>query len=159
MAAMDEALRVELEAVLAGLLDRTGAGRTTVRVDWPARGLSVNTPVAEALAPGMASMMGDGSIDHRRAATVRWLEANRRTLVQEDVLAAGPLSPPPALSAVFGTRAQMVAPVIAEDDYLVGWVSAHFPGEPRRFGEEDVAAMEAAVAAVKRVLAPLIARP
>ncbi|MFG1359392.1 GAF domain-containing protein [Xanthobacter pseudotagetidis] len=139
------------EPILSTLMDRTGAMRCTVRMDFPALGLSVNVPCAEVLALGAASMMESRSVDHRRARTVRWVEASRRTLVQGDVFADPALAPPPALVRQFGTTAQMVAPLIGTDGYLLGWVSAHFAGGPRDFGPGEIAAIEAASVAVLAV--------
>ena len=135
-------------AILAELLLATGAMRTTVRLDLPLLGWSVNVPCAEVLASGARSMRGDASIDHRRARSIRWIEAHRQTLVQGDVHADPAMAPPPALVRVFGTRSQMVSPVIGADGYLAGWVSAHFAEGPRSFAEADLAAIEAARDAV-----------
>lgn len=146
-------------AILAGLMRETGAMRTTVRLDLPALGWSVNVPCAEVLAEGARSMRGDASIDHRRARSIRWIERQRRTLVQRDVHADPDMAPPPALVAVFGTRAQMVSPVIGPDDYLAGWVSAHFADGPRSFSDADRAAMEAARDAVAALAGPPGALP
>lgn len=140
-----------LEPILTELMLRTGAMRCTVRIDHPAQGLSVNVPCAEVLAPGARSMMPNSAVDHRRAKSVRSIEASRRTLVQGDVFADPALAPPPALVQLFGTRAQMVAPLIGRDDYLFGWVSAHFAEGPRAFGPADIAAIEHARDAVLAV--------
>lgn len=137
-----------LHAILASLMDATGAMRTTVRLDLPILGWSVNMPCAEVLAEGARSMRGDASIDHRRARSIRWIERHRRTLVQGDVYGDPEMAPPAALFSVFGTRAQMVAPVIGYDDYLVGWISAHFTDGPRHFSHADVASIESARDAV-----------
>lgn len=137
-----------LEAILSELMRRTGAMRCTVRIDHPARGLSVNVPCAEVLAPGARSMLPNSAVDHRRARSLRSVEANRRTLVQGDVFADPYLAPPPALAEIFGTRAQMVAPLIGADNYMFGWVSAHFSDGPRSFSPDDVAAIEEARDAV-----------
>jgi len=141
-------------AMLAGLMHATGAMRTTVRLDMPALGWSVNLPCAEVLAEGARSMRGDASIDHRRARSIRWIERERRTLVQGDVHAHPEMAPPPALIALFGTRSQMVAPVIGADGYLVGWVSAHFAEGPRRFSSADITAIEATRDAVALIANP-----
>lgn len=138
------AMIAALGDILARLISATGALRCTVRIDHPAMGLSVNTPCAEVLAPGAASMMHNASIDHRRARSVRWIEKNRRPLLQEDVFADPDMAPPPALVREFGTRAQMVAPLIGVDDYMFGWVSAHFAQGPRPFTPDDIAAMDTA---------------
>lgn len=131
-----------LTPLLAALRAQTGALRCTVRLDHPTLGLSVNVPCAEVLAPGAASMMASASVDHRRARSVRWIEANRRTLVQGDVFADPALAPPRALIEIYRTRSQMVAPLIGSDGYMFGWISAHFAEGPRTFSPADVAAVE-----------------
>ena len=138
------AMAAALGDILGRLMSATGALRCTVRIDHPALGLSVNTPCAEILAPGAASMLHNSAIDHRRARSVRWIEKTRRTLLQEDVFADADMAPPPALVREFGTRSQMVAPLIGVDDYMFGWVSAHFAEGPRPFTPADIAAMEEA---------------
>ena len=143
------ALRAAFSPILATLMEQTGAIRCTVRLDYPALGLSVNVPCAEVLAPGAASMMDNSAVDHRRARSVRWIETNRRPLIQGDVFADPDLAPPPALIRIFGTRSQMVAPLIGRDDYLFGWVSAHFAEGPRVFEPAIIAALEAARDAVR----------
>lgn len=137
--------------ILKDLMERTGAMRCTVRLDYPAVGLSANVPCTEVLAPGAVSMMGNSAVDHRRARSVRWIEKNRRALIQGDVFADPALSPPPALMQVFGTRAQMVAPLIGRDDYMFGWVSAHFAEGPREFDASTIAALDEARDAVLAV--------
>lgn len=141
---MTDTLAQSLEPILAELMARTGALRCTVRMDHPAQGLSVNVPCAEVLAPGARSMIPNSAVDHRRAKSVRSIEASRRTLVQGDVFADPALAPPRALVEIFGTRSQMVAPLIGGDDYMFGWVSAHFAEGPRDFAPTDVAAIEEA---------------
>jgi len=137
-----------LEAILGALMAETAAMRCTVRIDLPSLGLSVNGPCAEVLAPGGVSMMGNSSVDHRRALTVRWIEKTRTTLIQSDVFADPAMAPPPELVREFGTKAQMVAPLIGHDDYMFGWVSAHFAEGPRVFSASDIAAMDRARQAV-----------
>ena len=144
-------MKTAFEPILAELMAATRALRCTVRIDHPALGLSVNTPCAEVLAPGAASMMGNGSIDHRRARSVRWIEKTRQILLQEDVFADPDMAPPPALVREFGTRSQIVAPLIGADDYMFGWVSAHFAEGPRPITPADIAAMEEARRAVMLV--------
>lgn len=147
----NDTLTTAFRKVLETLLAKAKASRTTVRLDLPARGWSVNTPCAEALAPDMRSMMGEGSIDHRRARSIRWIEKHRRPLIQGDVTADPEMAPPPALMQIFGTKAQMVGPLIGEDDYLVGWLSAHFADGPREFTKAQIAAFEHARREVSRI--------
>lgn len=143
-----EALASRLEALRAAL----SAGRCTVRLDAPKLGCSVNTPFVEALAPGMRSMMGDASIDHRRARSIRWIERARRTLVQGDVFADPEMAPPAALARDFGTSAQLVGPLIGADDYLVGWLSAHFRDGPRVFSQHALDLFERERADIEKLL-------
>ena len=138
------------QRILDELLAATNASRTTFRLDWPEWGLHVDDVAAEARKPGVASLVGQTSIDQRRAETVRWLERELRPLVQDDCSAAE--HPPPAeLVELYGVRAQMLAPV-ARDDRLVGWVSVHQTGSTRRWASEDVGAFERAAAAIDDAL-------
>ena len=148
----NETLVARMTAILKVLLKEAGASRTTVRVDLPARGWSVNTPCAETLAPGMMTMMNDASVDHRRARSLRWIEKNRKTLIQEDSLNAGEAAPPPELIKLFGARAQMIGPLIGADDYLVGWISCHFADGPRQFSKAEQDALVEARRAVSGLL-------
>jgi GAF domain-containing protein len=108
------------------LRDRTGASRTTLRIDDEP---GVEFPVkAEALAPGINSIAGDNTIAIRASATFRWVDRERRILVQEDLLAADP-APAPELIQRYGGRAQMLAPVQSGGE-LVGLVSVHYAPGP-----------------------------
>lgn len=139
-----------LERVLAELLDSTGASRVTLRVDAPDHGFQVNIPAAEARAPGVKSLMKEGSLDQRAAETVKWLEREKRMLVQNDVHTDGP-PPPPALVEIYGTQAQMLGPLFRED-HLAGWVSVHENRGPRAWRDQDKDALSKAMSAAYRVL-------
>ena len=130
------------------LLATTGASRITIRVrdgrgDYPI--------VAEAVAPGVPSLLGgEGVGDLRAAATFQYLERERCLLVQEDLEHADP-APPAALIHAYGARAQMLAPVL-DGDEIVAIVSVHQSGGPRAWTPEDVRAIEDAAAEVARRL-------
>lgn len=143
-------MHARLDAVLATLRQSVGAARVTLRLDDDRRRLTVADVTAEAVAAGIASLRGQTSIDQRAAGTIHWLEANRRVLVQDDLRGADP-APPPELVAVYGATAQMLGPVI-RGGRLVGWVSVHHTGGPRRWSASDVAALETAVRAVHHEL-------
>jgi Alpha/beta hydrolase family/GAF domain len=147
-------LYAELEALVAALRQALGAARVTLRLDVPPQGLSVADVTAEALAPGAASLRGRTSIDQRAAGSVRWLEQHRRVLVQDDVSQAE-APPPPELVRVYGATAQMLGPVV-RDGALVGWISVHQTGGPRRWTATDVAALETAVRDANRELDRLL---
>src|SRR5215831_5086194 len=65
-------LESELDRVLTILVANAHGSRTTLRIDDPDRNWNVNFICAEGLAPGAKSLRGDGSIDQRAAATVKW---------------------------------------------------------------------------------------
>lgn len=144
-------LAARIDAILATLRNATGAARATLRIDLPERGIDVDDVAAEAVGPGVASLRGQTSIDQRAAESIRWIDANRRPLVQDDLSGCVEPAPPPQLMSVFGVTAQMLGPVV-RGDALTGWISVHDDKGPRRWTEADVTALEAAVRAVQREL-------
>lgn len=140
----------DIERALAELLDATGASRATLRADDTARGWTSNVPCAEVLRDGAPTMLNDSSLDHRAAATIRWLDETRSILVQPDLAGAAP-SPPRALMDAHLAKAQMVGPVVAGDS-LYGWVSAHDIKGARPWSAPDQAAMRRAVATISALL-------
>ena len=138
------------EAILQELLDRAGATRTTLRLDLPDLGFQIDDVAAEALAPGIPSLRGDTSIDQRAAASARFLERERRLLVQPDCLDTE-AAPPPELIRLYGVRAQMLGPVIRSGE-LTGWISVHDTRDAREWRPADIAALEEAIARVIRLL-------
>lgn len=136
------------QALMEELLERTGASRTTLRVDdQPGKEYPVK---AEALAPGVNSIAGDETIPIRTSATYRWIDRERRVLVQEDLLNADP-APAPHLMKLYGGRAQMLAPVELDGE-LVGLVSVHYTPGPRSWSEADLAALEDVLERVRNEL-------
>ena len=144
-------LRARLDAILATLRDATGAARVTFRVDLPERGLHCDDVAAEALAPGVVSLRGQTTIDQRAAGSIRWLEGNKRPLVQDDLRGRVDPSPPAALMSTFHVTAQMLGPVV-RGDALTGWISVHHEKGPRHWSEADVQALETGIEQVQRVL-------
>lgn len=144
------ALAARFDEILAALRARTAAARVTLRIDWSARGFHSDDVAGESLAPGVTSLRGQTSIPQRQAGTIRWLDRHRRILVQEDLRGADP-APPPALPAVYGTTAQMLGPLVRAGQ-LIGWVSVHHNGGTRAWTPAEVAALDAAVAALHREL-------
>jgi maleate isomerase len=137
--------------ILEELLRSTGASRTTLRLDLPDQDAGLDEVVAEALAPGVHSIRGDTSIRNLRGtSTVRFLEEQRRPLVQNDCL-ADDLAPPPELIELYGVRAQMLAPIVREGR-LAGVISVHYVPGPRQWSAENIAALREAAERVQRVL-------
>ena len=136
------------QGLMAELLERTGASRTTLRIDdTPGEVFPVK---AEARAPGVNSIAGDRTIPIRESATFKWIDRERRILVQEDLLAADP-APAAALIERYGGRAQMLAPVERRGE-LIGLVSVHYVPGPRPWSDEEVASVEDVVTRVLREL-------
>jgi maleate isomerase len=143
-----EELVGKFKGILEELLAKTKASRTTLRLDVPERGFDVNGVVAEALAPGVKSIAAETSLQQRKSQTAGYIEKNRKMLVQNDCENATP-SPPKELMQIYGTKAQMVAPVVRGAD-MVGWVSVHYNVSTREWSREDMAALEAAVTATHK---------
>jgi maleate isomerase len=141
---------VAVKEVVEALLVETRASRVTVRVDDPLLGLHVDDVAVEARADGVRSLQGERSIDQRAAATARWVELHRATLVQEDVATAA-VRPPQALMGIYAVKAQMLAPMVREGR-LVGWVSVHDVRRPRPWHPDQRAAAERAAAIVMDLL-------
>ncbi len=129
------------------LLAKTAASRVTIRLDDPSRNFHIDGVVSEALAPGVRSLKGETSLDQRAAATARWIESRRRVLVQNDFTSPDP-APPRELMDLYGVKAQMLGPVI-RDGRLTGWISVHDTTGARDWRDEDVAALQAAMARVE----------
>jgi len=140
--------RAAYEQVMDDLRIQLGASRTTLRLDQP----NANYPVAaESCAPGVPSIRHDNSIDQRNAATARWILKEGRVLTVDDALTANP-APPAAIVNVYGLRAFMMAPLARKDaDNLIGWISVHENGGPRRWTDAEVGVVQAAVERVHAI--------
>jgi maleate isomerase len=132
-----------LQEIAEELLGQTRASRVTVRLDTPGEVFPV---VAEALDENARSIAGDSSIDLRGAATFKFLESEKRNLIQEDC-AAGEFPAPPELIEFYGVKAQMLAPIL-RDDRLSGILSVHYAPATRVWTSEDVAALDSAAARI-----------
>jgi len=150
MSLTTDALRKELDAILAELLTLTNASRTTLRLDDAGYGFHIDDVAAEAAAAGQNSLRGATSINQRAAATAQWVEKNRKLLVQDD-LSSGEPRPPEALIRLYGVRAQMLAP-IERDGRLDGWISVHEARTTRHWSAQD---QEAVLHAAEQVLRAL----
>lgn len=145
-------LAKQLDGVLEELCRAAEGSRCTLRFDDPARGWDVNFVMAEALTPGVKSLRGEGSIDQRAADTVKWLAAQRRNLVQPDLVNAPDPAPPPALMSAYAATAQMLAPLLDGRDDLQGWISVHYVGGVRDLTPRHEAALDAARTKVAALL-------
>src|SRR5258706_7640353 len=131
------------ESLLAELRAKTNATRATLRLEDAERGLRIEDVVAESFAPGMEANVADTSRDQRNALTAEYLRQHRQILVHNDCLNAS-LRFPEELRRIYGTKAQMIAPIVRADK-MVGWISVHQNESARQWKPEDVVALEAAV--------------
>ena len=145
------ALEKELDAVLATLLAASHGSRSTLRIDDAARGWSVQVICAEAVAPGVKSLRGDGSIDQRAADTVKWMVAHKRNLVQPNLIDNPVPAPPAALMSAYAAKAQMLGPLLEKDDYLTGWISIHYVDGTHAFTPDEERALDRARVDVARL--------
>lgn len=145
---MSEDLRTALTAIADGLRSELRASRVTIRLANDEAEFPV---VAEARNPGVQTLFGATEIDARAGATFRFVERELRPVVQDDISRHN-LAPPPGFSTRYGTRAQMLAPIVAHGK-LVGVVSVHQVNAPRRWSRSDLAVLERAAASAQRVAA------
>lgn len=141
-------LRADLQATIDSLRTTTGGDRSTLRIDLPELGLTVQTAAAESCGVGIRSIRTDTSLPQRALRTVEWLEANRKPLVQNDFHL--PPEPPEALREVYGVSAQVLCPVELTDA-MTGWISVHSICE-RTWTPEDIAAIEVAALSVTELI-------
>lgn len=140
------------QEVLDDLLEATSSSRTTIRLDSPSDGFHLDAVAAEALAPGIRTLKDDTSITNLRdVPTVRFLDEERRLLVQNDCLTADP-AVPRKLIEFYGVKAQMLGPIVREGD-LIGVVSVHHNPGPREWSARDIEALQDAVHRVQQTLA------
>lgn len=136
------------DEIVSDLLLKTGASRTTLRLDRPPEVFPI---AAEALAPGVKSLKGATSIDLRKAPTLQHMARHLDLLIQDDLLTAVPAAPPELIEA-YGARAQMLAPIVDGTD-LVGVVSVHECRGPRHWTETDIQSLTSARDAIQSALA------
>lgn len=131
---------MSVQTIIEELHAATGASRTTLRLDRPGEDFPV---AAEALAPGIHSIAGDTTFGIRGSGTVDYMEREQKILIQPDLLGVEP-APAPELLERYGTRSQMLAPLV-RGGRLVGIVSVHYNVGPREWTPDEVGTLERAV--------------
>lgn len=138
-----------LGAVVERLLAQTKASRVTLRQDLP--GDHAFPVTHEALAPGVASLMEERTVDLRTQPVVAEL-ARGRQVVQDDCHVAYDDAAFHRMRQTYGgLAAQIVTPVL-RNEQLVAIVSVHQLGAPRAWTREEVAAATLAAEEVERLL-------
>lgn len=139
----------EINVVLRGLLQQTGASRVTLREDVP--GEYAFPVTQETLAPGVSSLRRERTVDLKTQPVVALLRAGQQ-VVQDDSRSAFDDSDfQTMLDTYGGLAAQIVTPVF-RDGQLVAIVSLHQLGQTRRWTADEVAAASRAAERVGELL-------
>ena len=143
-------LVAKFNSLLADLRAKTNASRTTLRLEDAERGFQIEDVVAESLAPGMKPNVAEASRQQHNLQTAEYLRQHRQLLVQNDSVNAT-LQFPEELRRIYGTEAQMIAPIVSADK-MVGWIAVHNDEVTRQWTPEAVVALEAAVVATQKTM-------
>jgi hypothetical protein len=139
----------EVQSILQALLAETRASRVTLR--HGVSGGYVFPVTDEALAPGVASLKEERTVDLRAQPVVREVQ-RRGQVVQEDCRAA---NDDPAFQQMLetygGLAAQIVTAVVA-DGSVAAIVSVHQLGSPRRWSKDEADACRLAAARLAELL-------
>ena len=142
-ATLPHVIHAGLQRIAESLRAQLDVMRVTIRLDDTP---GVEMPVkAEALAPGIAAIAATLLTGVRASGTARWVEQERRVLVQDDIVASSAI-PVTQLVEQFGVRAQLLAPILS-GGALIGLLSVH-SGELRSWSEAEAAVAAEAAAAV-----------
>ena len=135
--------------ILSDLLAATGASRVTLRQDVADE---YAFPVThEALAPGVASLRGERTVD-LRSQPVALEVANGRQVVQDDSASAYDDPDFHRMRAVYGGLAAQVVTPVVRAGRVVGIVSVHQLGERRTWRDAEIDACTRAAARIAELL-------
>jgi GAF domain-containing protein len=138
-----------IDTILSDLLAETGASRVTLRQDV---GGKYAFPVThEALAPGVGSLREERTIDLRTQPVALEVAAGRQ-VVQDDCAQAYDDPAFHRMREVYGGLAAQIVTPVARGGEVVGIVSVHQLGAPRRWTEEEVDTCRAAVVRLQELL-------
>jgi GAF domain-containing protein len=133
----------EIDAILVELLAETGASRVTLRQHLAGE---YAFPVThEALAAGAESLREERTID-LRTQPVALEVATGRQVVQDDCAQAYDDPAFHRMREVYGGLAAQIVTPVARDGEVVGIVSVHQLGTPRRWTDDEVESCRAAAA-------------
>jgi GAF domain-containing protein len=153
----DRQLIAETEQKLQEIMDKlrkdTQAGRTTVRIDHPDLGVSVDSPAAESLREGVHSIKSQTDLDVWNCAAARWLIKNKRTFVMNDCM--NPWDPEVApereVIEIYGIQSEMVT-LVTKGGEVIGLVSVHYTKGARNWTEDEIRMIESASDSVRSAL-------
>jgi GAF domain-containing protein len=139
----------EIDSILGGLLQAVGASRVTLRQDMPG---DYAFPVTyEALAPGVASLVDERTVDLRDQPVVRELKRGNQVVQNDCRTAFDDAAFQQMLATYGGLAAQVVTPIVVSDR-LCAILSLHQLGTPRSWTDADVAACTSTANRVAQLL-------
>lgn len=142
-------MAVEIDPMLERLLSQLGASRVTLRQSAP--GEHAFPVTHEALGPGAGSLRDERTIDLRTQPVALEVAAGRQ-VVHDDSAAAYDEPAYHRMREVYGgLAAQIVTPVVI-DGQVVGIVSVHQLGSPRRWSAEEIESCSATAAELAELL-------
>ncbi|HEV2008113.1 MAG TPA: GAF domain-containing protein [Burkholderiales bacterium] len=148
-------LITRFNSVIADLRAKTNASRATLRLEDAERGFQIDGVVAESFASGTKPIAAETSLQQRNLLTAEYLRQHRQVLVQNDCVNAS-LRFPDELMRIYGTKAQMIAPIVRADN-MMGWIAVHHDEPARQWTREDVVALEAAILATQNAMGAIAA--
>ncbi|RDW58111.1 hypothetical protein BP6252_13522 [Coleophoma cylindrospora] len=141
----------KLDKVMFDLREKTNGSRTTLRLEVPKHNCEVDRVCAEALAPGIPSLRPNTSLNQRALVTCQHINKTGIALIQPDTINAT-INPPKALMTVYGVKAQMLLPLMAEEEHALAWISVHYVPSTRDWTEADVRSLHEAGKLVRDIL-------
>jgi GAF domain-containing protein len=134
----------EIDDVLQGLLESTGASRVTLRQDVPGEVFPVTH---EALGPGVGSLREERSVNMRTQPVAIEVAAGRQ-VVQHDSATAYDDPDFHRMRAIYGgLAAQIVTPVMV-GGRVAAIVSLHQLGSPREWTDDEIEECRAVAARI-----------
>jgi GAF domain-containing protein len=140
---------LDVESILQALLAETHASRVTLR-----RGVSdgyVYPVTAEALAPGVASLKEERTVDLRVQPVVREVQ-RRGQVVQDDCRAANDDAAFQQMLETYGGLAAQIVTAVVAGNSVAAIVSVHQLGSSRQWSKEEVEACRLAAARLAELL-------
>jgi len=146
---LEGAIANEVQSILQSLLAETRASRVTLR-----RGVSggyVFPVTDEALAPGVASLKEERTVDLRTQPVAREVQRSGQ-VVQDDCLAANDDPAFQQMLETYGGLAAQIVTAVVTDGGVAAIVSVHQLGSPRRWSEDEADACRRAAARLAELL-------
>jgi GAF domain-containing protein len=134
----------EIDDILQGLLESTGASRVTLRQDVPGEVFPVTH---EALAPGVGSLREERSVNMRTQPVAIEVGAGRQ-VVQHDSAAAYDDPDFHRMREIYGGLAAQIVTPVTVGGRVAAIVSLHQLGSPREWTDDEIEECRAVAARI-----------